>query len=272
MSLKYTFISEAVAQRCSVKKVFLEISQNSEENTWVSFFFFNKVAASGLRPVFELQVTKLQKQSSKDVLSKRCSQKFRKIRRKNTFARVPFLNKVASLSGTGCEFCEISYNTFSRRAPPVAASEITIEYSKKLQNILLSSTSKRQRCIQNPFKNLRPSFQLTVQAGSKNATKSSNKSFCEFNIFSFSSCLVKYILLCKFLYLPLFKNDLQVLLYKTFILIQTNIYVKTYTSMQFFRCRQDKTMVCVNFKRNLHHFNVKKVEHVQLFHIKMKED
>ena len=36
-------------------------------------------------------------------------------------------------------------------------------------------------------------------------------------------------------------------------------------------CRQDKTMVSDNFKRNLH-FNMKKVEHVQLFHIKMKED
>ena len=40
--------SGAVAQRYSVKKVFLEISRNSQENTcaWVSFF--NKVA--GLRP------------------------------------------------------------------------------------------------------------------------------------------------------------------------------------------------------------------------------
>ena len=40
---------------------------------------------------------------------------------------------------------------------------------------------------------------------------------------------------------------------------------------------QGKTMVPVNFKRNLHHFNLKKVQlfhvqHVQLFHIKMKED
>ena len=42
--------------------------------------------------------------------------------------------------------------------------------------------------------------------------------------------------------------------------------------MQISRCLQDKTMVPDNFKRNLHHFNMKKVEHVQLFHIKMKED
>ena len=57
-----------------------------------------------------------------------------------------------------------------------------------------------------------------------------------------------------------------------FYFIRANIYVKTYTSMQISRCRQDKTMVSDNFKRNLHHFNMKKVEHVQLFHIKMKED
>ena len=36
--------------------------------------------------------------------------------------------------------------------------------------------------------------------------------------------------------------------------------------------KQNKTMVPDNFKRNLYHFNVKEVEHVQLFHIEMKED
>ena len=35
-------LSEAVAQRCSVKKVFLEISQNSQENMCQSLFL-NKV-------------------------------------------------------------------------------------------------------------------------------------------------------------------------------------------------------------------------------------
>ena len=40
-------VSEAVARWCSVKKVFLEISQNLQENTCVRVFF-NKVA--GLRP------------------------------------------------------------------------------------------------------------------------------------------------------------------------------------------------------------------------------
>ena len=40
--------------------------------------------------------------------------------------------------------------------------------------------------------------------------------------------------------------------------------------MQISRCGQDKTMVSDNFKRNLHHFKMKKVEYVQLFHIKTK--
>ena len=39
---------EAVAQTCSVKKVFLEISQNSQEITCARVSFFNKVA--GLSP------------------------------------------------------------------------------------------------------------------------------------------------------------------------------------------------------------------------------
>ena len=42
--------------------------------------------------------------------------------------------------------------------------------------------------------------------------------------------------------------------------------------MQISPCCQDKTMVSDNFKRNLHDFNMKKVEQVQLFHVKVKED
>ena len=40
---------ETVVRRSSVKKVFLEISLNSQENSCARVFFFNKVA--GLRPV-----------------------------------------------------------------------------------------------------------------------------------------------------------------------------------------------------------------------------
>ena len=41
--------TEAAVRRCSVKKVFLEISQNSQENTCARVSIFNKVASS--RPV-----------------------------------------------------------------------------------------------------------------------------------------------------------------------------------------------------------------------------
>ena len=37
--------SEAVVQRCSVEKVFLEISQNSQENTYATVFFLIKLQA-----------------------------------------------------------------------------------------------------------------------------------------------------------------------------------------------------------------------------------
>ena len=47
--LKWLFLnSEAVARRCSVKKVFLEISQNSQENTCARVSFLIKLQASGL--------------------------------------------------------------------------------------------------------------------------------------------------------------------------------------------------------------------------------
>ena len=40
----FTKSSEAVAQRCSVKKMFLELSQNSQEKQLCQSLFFNKVA------------------------------------------------------------------------------------------------------------------------------------------------------------------------------------------------------------------------------------
>ena len=43
--------AEAVVQRCSAKKVFLEISQNSQENTCARVSFLIKLQASGF-PVF----------------------------------------------------------------------------------------------------------------------------------------------------------------------------------------------------------------------------
>ena len=40
---------EAVMQRCSVKKLFLEILQNSQENTCPTVSFFNEVAGLSLQ-------------------------------------------------------------------------------------------------------------------------------------------------------------------------------------------------------------------------------
>ena len=65
--------TEAVACRCSVKKVFLEISQNSQENVCARVSFLIKLHASGLQIL----------------VKKRLAQVF------------------------SCEFCEISKNTFS---------------------------------------------------------------------------------------------------------------------------------------------------------------
>ena len=83
--MKVQQIIEAVARRCSVKKVFLKVTQNSKENTCARVFFFDKVAS--LRPA-----TLLKKETLAQVFS--------------------------------CEFCQISKNTFSYRTPPMAASEI----------------------------------------------------------------------------------------------------------------------------------------------------
>ena len=42
---RLTFYSEAVAQRCSVKKVFLEISQDSQGSTCARVSFLTKLQA-----------------------------------------------------------------------------------------------------------------------------------------------------------------------------------------------------------------------------------
>ena len=74
--------AEALPQRCSVRKVFLEISQNSQEDTCATVSFLIKLQASDLQ-----------------------------LYKKETLAQV-----------FSYEFCEISKNTFFYRTPPVAAS------------------------------------------------------------------------------------------------------------------------------------------------------
>ena len=76
--------SEEVPQRCSVKKLFLKIPQNSQENTRTRVSLLIKL------------------QSPASVCN--------------------FIKKETLLQVFSCEFCEISTNTFSYRTPLVSAS------------------------------------------------------------------------------------------------------------------------------------------------------
>ena len=75
--------TEAVARTWSVKKVFLEISQNSQENTCVRVSFLIMLQASV------------------------CN----------------FIKNETLVQVLSCEFCEISKNTFCHSTPLVVASE-----------------------------------------------------------------------------------------------------------------------------------------------------
>ena len=50
MQFLFRFIKEAVVWRCSVEKVFIDILQNSQENTCARVSFLTKLQALGLRP------------------------------------------------------------------------------------------------------------------------------------------------------------------------------------------------------------------------------
>ena len=100
---------EAVAQKCSVKQAFLEISQNSQENTCARVFFLIKLQASALQLYL-----------------------------KETLAQV-----------FSCKFCDISRNICCYRAPPVAASvRLTfgswqLKFLLEFQQILKISSHRR---------------------------------------------------------------------------------------------------------------------------------
>ena len=83
------------SQRCSVKKVFLKISQNPQENTCARVSFLIKLQASA------------------------CLHQASGIRHVCNFIKKQILAQVFS-----CEFCEIFKNTIFYRTPPVAASEL----------------------------------------------------------------------------------------------------------------------------------------------------
>ena len=83
LSMDFIWVSKAVVQKCSVKKMFLQISQNSQENTCARVSFLITLQASG------------------------CN----------------FIKKEALAQALFLEFCEISKNTVSYKTPLVAASE-----------------------------------------------------------------------------------------------------------------------------------------------------
>ena len=82
-------ISEAVAKRCFVKKLFLKTSQNSQENTFARVSFLIELQASTYN----------------------------------------FIKKETLTQVFSCEFCKISKNTFSYRTASVAASGIYILFT-----------------------------------------------------------------------------------------------------------------------------------------------
>ena len=83
--------AEAVGRMCSAKKVFLEILQNSPENTCARVSFLIKLQARGPRP-------------------EACN----------------FIKKETLAQVFSCELCEISKNTFSYGKSPVDASAIGV--------------------------------------------------------------------------------------------------------------------------------------------------
>ena len=89
-------LPETVAQRCSVKKVFLEISQNSQKNTCVRVSFLVKFKPEA------------------------CS----------------FIEKETLAQVFSCEFCKISKNTLFYRTPAAAASTLSLDkLQRSLRNL-----------------------------------------------------------------------------------------------------------------------------------------
>ena len=84
--------SEAVVQWCSVKKMLLKISQNSQENTCAKAFFLKKLQA----PHMEIQ------NSHSQVFLNSCSERFPKIHRKHQCRSIVLIK----LQVTACSIVE----------------------------------------------------------------------------------------------------------------------------------------------------------------------
>ena len=110
---------------------------------------------------------------------------------------------------------------------------LIFQYFLKVEVYLEPIQTSKMELFVNIINNLMPLTTSTKSSnsyfwsGSKNTTKSSNKSFCEFNIFSLAAIWFNtfFLLLWKFLFLLIFKNISK--FYCTrLIFIQTNNYVK----------------------------------------------
>ena len=73
VNTSFYLTSEAVVPRCSVKKVFLELSQNSQENTRARFSLLVKLQASSLQLYFIKKETLTQVISCEFYISKNTS-------------------------------------------------------------------------------------------------------------------------------------------------------------------------------------------------------
>ena len=105
-------ITEAVTQRCSVKKASLEILQNSQENTCVRVSFLIKLQASVCNFI-----------------------------KKETLAQVFF-----------CEFCEISKNTFFHGTPLVNTSGIMARKDLFMLHYIKKNPHKSRNRMKLPIK------------------------------------------------------------------------------------------------------------------------
>ena len=93
-------MSEAVTWICSVQKLFLKISQNSQENICARISFFNKTA--GLRP----------------------ATLFKKTLWHRSFEACNFIKKEILAQVFPRKFFKISKNNFLYRTPSMAASQV----------------------------------------------------------------------------------------------------------------------------------------------------
>ena len=107
-------ISEAVVWKCSVEKVFLEISQNSQENTCAMVSFFTEHLRWLLLSFFARTVEQYQVFCKKGVLKNFTKFTEKHLRQSFLFNEVTynFMKKKTLAHVFSCEFYEIFKNTF----------------------------------------------------------------------------------------------------------------------------------------------------------------